>query len=100
MTLEDHASYAPNVPIMVEPPRRSVPIVIETVEPPFQPLIAWILWMGCICGFAGFHRCYLGKYITGVIWFFTWGLCGLGLLIDACFMDSVRPQLTLINQIG
>jgi TM2 domain-containing membrane protein YozV len=44
--------------------------------------MAYGLWALCIVGVAGVHRFYAGRYITGVIWLFTWGILGLGLLID------------------
>lgn len=41
--------------------------------------IGYILWL---FGFTGSHRFYYGRPITGTIWFFTLGLCGIGWLID------------------
>jgi TM2 domain-containing membrane protein YozV len=41
--------------------------------------IGYILW---IFGFTGAHRFYYGRPITGIIWFFTLGLLGVGWLID------------------
>jgi TM2 domain-containing membrane protein YozV len=41
--------------------------------------IGYILWL---LGFTGAHRFYYGKPVTGVLWFFTGGLLGLGWLID------------------
>ena len=41
--------------------------------------IGYILW---IFGFTGSHRFYYGKPISGTIWFFTFGLLGVGWLID------------------
>jgi TM2 domain-containing membrane protein YozV len=41
--------------------------------------IGYILW---IFGFTGSHRFYYGKPVTGTIWFFTFGLLGIGWLID------------------
>lgn len=42
-------------------------------------VIGYILW---IFGFMGAHRFYFGKSITGTIWFFTFGLAGIGWIID------------------
>lgn len=42
-------------------------------------LVGYLLW---IFGFTGAHRFYYGKPITGTIWFFTFGLLGIGWLID------------------
>ncbi len=41
--------------------------------------IGYLLW---IFGFTGAHRFYYGKPISGVIWFCTLGLLGVGWLID------------------
>lgn len=41
--------------------------------------IGYILW---IFGFTGAHRFYYGKTVSGIIWFFTFGLLGIGWLVD------------------
>ncbi len=44
--------------------------------------VAYLLWAcGCF-GFCGIHRFYLGKPVTGVLWFFSGGLCFVGQFID------------------
>ncbi|KAH3744290.1 hypothetical protein Pelo_14326 [Pelomyxa schiedti] len=50
---------------------------------------AWCLWCGCWCGFCGLHRMYLGKPCTGLLWFFTGGMCGVGQLLDAFFLEGM-----------
>ena len=44
--------------------------------------VAYLLWLLCLVGFCGIHRFYAGRVITGLIWLFTFGLLGIGQLID------------------
>lgn len=43
---------------------------------------AYLLWCGWMIGLAGLHRIYLGRYGTGFLYLFTWGLFGIGQVID------------------
>ena len=51
--------------------------------------IGYILW---IFGFTGSHRFYFGKPITGTIWFFTFGLLGIGWLIDLFLIPGMDRE--------
>jgi TM2 domain-containing membrane protein YozV len=48
--------------------------------------IGYLLW---IFGFTGAHRFYYGKPISGIIWFCTLGLLGIGWLIDLFLIPSM-----------
>ncbi len=51
--------------------------------------IGYVLWL---FGFTGAHRFYYGKPITGTIWFFTFGLLGIGWIIDLFLIPSMDRQ--------
>lgn len=52
-------------------------------------LVGYILW---IFGFTGAHRFYYGRPLTGTLWFFTFGLLGIGWLIDVFLIPSMDRQ--------
>ena len=54
--------------------------------------IAWILLV--FLGALGVHRMYMGKWLTGILYLFTVGLCGFGILYDLWTMND---QLTEVN---
>lgn len=50
---------------------------------------AYGLWALCIVGVAGVHRFYLGKWVSGLIWLLTWGLLGIGSLVDLILIPGM-----------
>lgn len=59
------------------------------------PMSSHSLPVGYLCwvfGFTGSHRFYFGHRITGTIWFFTFGLLGIGWLIDLFLMPSLHAS--------
>jgi TM2 domain-containing membrane protein YozV len=52
-------------------------------------LVGYLCW---IFGFFGAHRFYYGKRKTGLLWFFTLGLLGVGWLIDFFLIPSMDRQ--------
>jgi len=59
--------------------------------------MGYILWL---FGFTGAHRFYFGKPISGTIYFFTFGLLGIGWLIDLFLIPSLDRQAELRFQPG
>ena len=55
-------------------------------------LLGYLLW---IFGFTGSHRFYYGKPITGTIWFFTFGVFGIGWLIDVFLIPGMDREADL-----
>jgi TM2 domain-containing membrane protein YozV len=49
-------------------------------------VFGYLLW---VFGFTGAHRFYYGRQVTGCIWFFTFGLLGIGWLIDAFLIPGM-----------
>lgn len=48
--------------------------------------IGYILW---VFGFMGAHRFYFGRPLSGTIWFFTFGLLGIGWIVDLFLIPSM-----------
>ena len=55
--------------------------------------IAYLLWALGMFGFCGIHRLYLGRIGTGILYFLTFGLFGLGQIVDLFLIpDMVREK--------
>ena len=52
-------------------------------------IVGYLLWL---IGFTGAHRFYYGKPLTGILWFFTCGLCGVGWIVDAFLIPSMNDE--------
>ena len=48
----------------------------------YNVVIAYLLWLFSGFGALGFHRFYLGKIPTGLLWMFTGGLFAVGAIYD------------------
>jgi TM2 domain-containing membrane protein YozV len=59
---------------------------------PLDYSVAWILLT--FLGGLGIHRFYMGKWATGILYFFTGGLLLLGVLYD---FWTLNEQVSLIN---
>ncbi len=67
-------------------------------ERKYKDGIAYGLWAGWLFGFGGLHRLYLGKYGTGFIWLFTWGLFGCGQLYDLITLHRQVEDANLLAE--
>lgn len=59
--------------------------------------IGYVLWL---FGFTGSHRFYFGKPISGTLYFFTFGLLGIGWLIDLFLIPRLERQAERRFQAG
>ncbi len=65
------------------------------VPGPLDYTLGWLLLT--FLGLFGVHRFYMGKIVTGIIYFLTGGLLGLGLLYD---LWTLNEQISEINARG
>ena len=54
--------------------------------------VAWLLLI--FLGYLGAHRFYMGKLLTGLLWFVTGGMFGLGWLYD---LWTLNEQISEVN---
>ncbi len=59
---------------------------------PIDYSVTWILLT--FLGIFGIHRMYMGKWITGILYFLTGGLLGLGVLYD---FWTLNDQVNVVN---
>ena len=55
--------------------------------------VAWVLLT--FLGLLGIHRCYMGKWLTGIVYLLTGGIFGIGYLYD---LWTLNDQISLINR--
>ena len=67
------------------------------MESTHSKTIGYVLW---IFGFTGAHRFYFGKPISGLIWFLTLGLLGVGWLIDLFLIPGMERKAELRYKSG
>lgn len=51
--------------------------------------VGYLFWL---VGFTGAHRFYYGRPLTGILWFFTFGLLGIGWLVDLFLIPSMDRE--------
>lgn len=59
---------------------------------------AYILWLLSGFGWLGLHRIYLEKHRTCLIWTLTFGLFGIGALVDLLTLPRLVQRYNIIQQ--
>jgi TM2 domain-containing membrane protein YozV len=63
-------------------------------------VVAYLLWCLVCFGFAGIHRFYAGKWVSGLIGLFTGGLFLLGQAIDLILIPGMIREANLRTQLA
>lgn len=84
----------PRIIIGKPPTSVEAPSIMESTH---SKTIGYVLW---IFGFTGAHRFYFGKPISGLIWFCTLGLLGIGWLIDLFLIPGMERKAELRYKAG
>ena len=69
----------------------------ETMSDTHSLLVGYLLW---IFGFLGAHRFYFGRPVSGTVYLFTFGLLGIGWLVDLFLMPSLERQADSSYAVG
>ena len=69
----------------------------ETMNDTHSLLVGYLLW---IFGFLGAHRFYFGRPVSGTVYLFTFGLLGIGWLVDLFLMQSLERQADSSYAVG
>ena len=57
--------------------------------------VAYVLWLFGGFGSLGFHRFYLRRYGTGIIWVLTGGVCGIGSIVDLFILAGMVEKYNI-----
>lgn len=61
--------------------------------------VTYLLWLCSGFGVLGLQRFYLGRWVSGLIWFFTFGLLGIGALLDLILIPGMVRVENLSRQL-
>ena len=61
--------------------------------------ISYLLWILGLGGLLGFHRFYLGRWVTGLLWMFTGGMFLVGAIVDLFLMPEMVRVENLSRQL-
>lgn len=62
--------------------------------------LAYLFWLVTFSGFAGLHRFYLGRPLSGMLYLLTWGWFGVGTVLDAIRMPELVRRARLERRVN
>lgn len=65
----------------------------------YNVALAYILWLCSGFGAFGFHRFYLGKVGTGILWMMTGGLFGIGSIYDVVTLPRQVREANIRSEV-
>lgn len=73
----------------IHPMHQIRPLSHAEPVPTHPTIVGYLFW---ILGFMGAHRFYFGKPISGILWFFTFGLFFVGWIVDLFLIPEMAEQ--------
>jgi len=80
------------------PVKQPVKYVLVGYSDTHSKVVGYLIWF--FLGLLGAHRFYYGKPISGIVWFFTAGLLGIGWIVDAFLIPSMDEEADRNYQSG
>ena len=71
------------------PSLNAQPLLDLEISDSGQTAISYLFWLACCSGFFGLHRLYNGKIATGLLWLCTFGLLGIGQVVDLALIPKM-----------
>ncbi len=72
-------------------PSRPAGLALNPASERRSVALSYLLWCTCLVGLCGLQRFYNRKPLSGTLWLFSFGLCGIGQLLDLVLVpDMVR----------
>ena len=63
-------------------------------------MVAYLLWCLVFPGFAGIHRFYASRWVSGLIWLFTGGLFLFGQAVDLILIPGMTREANVRAQLA
>jgi hypothetical protein len=93
---EYEASHGETLAVRLTTTTAAAPVPL----PPLSATVAYLLMLFSLIGVCGVQHFYLGKAGRGLLWLFTFGLLGVGLLVDAFTLGQQTKTVNARRAVG